>query len=99
MSDKKVRVVAKVLSLPDKVEEMKSVLKTLTEKTRQEAGCIRYDVLQNKDNPADFTMVEEWETQESINAHFEAAHFKEAVDLQKSLLSEEANIGFYDLLC
>jgi quinol monooxygenase YgiN len=98
MPDSKVRVVAQVKSLPDKVDEMISVLKVLTEKTRQEVGCIRYDVVQNKEDPTDFIMVEEWENQTVLNAHFEAAHFKEAVEQQKSLVSVEPTVGFYNLL-
>ena len=94
MVDNKVRVIAKVISLPDKVEEMKAVLKVLNEKTRAEAGCIRYDVVQNKQDPTDFVMVEEWESQAFLDAHFETAHFKEAVEKQKSLVSVEPTVGF-----
>lgn len=98
MPDSKVRVVAQVKTLPDKVEEMISVLKVLTEKTRQEVGCIRYDVVQNKEEPTEFLMLEEWESQTVLDAHFEAAHFKETVEKQKSLVSTQPIVGFYNLL-
>jgi quinol monooxygenase YgiN len=77
---------------------MISVLKILTEKTRQEVGCIRYDVVQNKEEPTEFMMLEEWESQTVLDAHFEAAHFKEAVEKQKSLVSTQPIVGFYSLL-
>jgi quinol monooxygenase YgiN len=64
-----IRVVAHIATLPDKVEEVKSVLLRIIEPTRQEDGCIVYELLQNQKDSTDFTFVEEWESQELLNAH------------------------------
>jgi quinol monooxygenase YgiN len=58
MSKTTIRVVARVVALPDKVEEVKSVLIGLIEPTRKEDGCIIYELLQNHADPTDFTFVE-----------------------------------------
>ncbi|MDQ2856133.1 MAG: antibiotic biosynthesis monooxygenase, partial [Acidobacteriota bacterium] len=62
MSQNTLRVVARIMALPDKVDEVRSLLEALVEPTRNEAGCISYELLQNKSDPADFTFVEEWTT-------------------------------------
>lgn len=42
--------------------------------TRAEDGCIRYDLMQNIEDPDRMTFVEEWESREHLSAHFETAH-------------------------
>jgi hypothetical protein len=54
MSKTRVRVVARVVAVPDKVEEVKSILLGLIEPTRQEEGCIVYELLQNQKDPKRF---------------------------------------------
>ncbi len=98
MSKTTVRVVARIVSLSDKIEEVKSILTTLTELTRQENGCIVYDVLQNKNDPTDFTTVEEWANQASLDIHLSSTHLKQAQERLKTLIAIEPSIGFYRLL-
>lgn len=45
--------------------------------TRAEAGCIRYDLMQDIGDPQHLTFVEEWESREALAAHFETAHMAE----------------------
>ena len=47
MTTQSVRVVARIIALHDKVEETKAMLMALIEPTRQEAGCLQYQLLQN----------------------------------------------------
>ena len=98
MSTTTVWVVARVVSLPDKIEEVKSILTTLTQLTRQEKGCIVYNVLQNKNDPTDFTTVEEWENQASLDIHLSSTHLKQAQSQLNSLIALEPSISFYQLL-
>ncbi len=45
MTKTTIRVVARVVALADKVDELKLVLMRLIEPTRQEKGCIIYELL------------------------------------------------------
>lgn len=98
MSKTKIRVVARVVALPDKVEDVKSVLLGLIEPTRQEDGCIVYELLQNQDDPTDFTFVEEWESQALLDAHLASAHLAEADAKLEGLVAAEPDIRIYRLL-
>jgi len=51
--------------LSDKEEE--ELFCGLIEPTRKESGCISYELLQNRDDPTDFTFVEEWEKPRTID--------------------------------
>ncbi len=98
MSKTTIRVVARVVALPDKVEEVKSVLLGLIEPTRKEQGCIVYELLQNQADPTDFTFVEEWESQALLEAHLASAHIEEAESQLDGLIAAEPDIRLYQLL-
>ncbi|PCH45767.1 MAG: antibiotic biosynthesis monooxygenase [Hyphomicrobiales bacterium] len=43
--------------------------------TRQEAGCISYDLSQSVEDENVFTFVERWENRTALDAHFTMPHF------------------------
>lgn len=98
MSNTSIRVVARVVALPDKVEPVKSVLLGLIEPTRKEEGCRVYELLQNQNDPTDFTFVEEWESQSLLNTHLESAHIAAAVSQLEGLIATEPDIRMYQVL-
>lgn len=98
MSKTTVRVVARVVALPDKVEQVKSVLLELLNPTRQETGCIVYELLQNHEDSTDFTFVEEWESQALLDTHLASAHIAKAESQLEGLVAAEPDIRLYRLL-
>jgi quinol monooxygenase YgiN len=98
MSKTTIRVVARVVSLPDKVEEVKSILTGLIEPTRKEDGCIVYELLQNHEDSTDFTFVEEWESQALLDVHLASTHIKEAGSQLEGSIAAEPDIRVYRLL-
>ncbi|MCU0515755.1 MAG: antibiotic biosynthesis monooxygenase [Oscillatoria sp. Prado101] len=98
MSDTGVRVVARVVALPEKLEEVKAVVTGLVEPTRKEAGCISYELLQNQDDPTDFTFVEEWESRELLDAHLNSPHLQEAGAKLNGIAAAAPDIRFYTLI-
>ena len=59
-------------SLPDFIDAAKACIAA----TRQEAGCISYDLHQSLTDENTLVFVERWENRESLDGHFNAAHFK-----------------------
>ncbi len=95
MSKTTIGVVARVVALPDKVEQVKSILTGLIEPTRQEDGCIAYELWQNHEDSTDFTFVEEWESKALLDAHLASAHIRKADSQLEGLLVAEPDIRFY----
>lgn len=95
MTDNSLRVVARIKAEPDKVEEVRALLTGLIEPTRQESGCVSYELLQNREDPTDFTFVEEWTGQSAFAAHFETEHMKDALPKVPDLTSEAPDIRTY----
>ncbi|HBB34740.1 MAG TPA: antibiotic biosynthesis monooxygenase [Cyanobacteria bacterium UBA8803] len=96
MSNLTVRVVARLIALPEKVEELKTILSSLIEPTRAEEGCIEYELFQNQADPTDFTFVEEWATGALLDAHLASTHIQAAIAQLEGLLAAAPDIRRYD---
>ena len=93
-----VRVVAHVTSLPDKIEETKALLMGLIAPTRKEAACITYELLQNNADPAQFTFVEEWESDAGLEEHLKTPHLVAAIAKMPVLMAGPPDIRRYSLV-
>ncbi len=67
-------VVANIHAKADKVDLVRAELLKLVPITRAEAGCIQYDLHQDKENPAHFLFYENWESRELWHTHMNAPH-------------------------
>ena len=43
----------------------------MIEPIRNENGCISYEMLENRSDPTEFTFVEEWTNDETLEAHLQ----------------------------
>ena len=98
MSKPTLRVVARLVAFPNKVEELKSLLLSIIEPTRKEPGCIKYELLQNQADPTDFTFVEEWESTALLDTHLGSTHIQVAVLKLEGLAVSPPDIRRYQLL-
>ncbi|MFG0330384.1 MAG: putative quinol monooxygenase [Phycisphaerales bacterium] len=76
-------IVATIRSRPEKVNLVRAELEKLVPITRDEAGCLQYDLHQDRDDPARFLFYENWESRELWLAHMNAPHlqsFQRATD-------------------
>ena len=74
MGKEAVGVVARIVARPESIDHVKSVLSRAVAPTRQEHGCIVYDLMQNTADSADFTFYEEWTDTAALDAHSKAPH-------------------------
>ena len=95
MPDNSLRVVARIKARPDKVDEVRELLGGLVGPTREEAGCVSYELLQNRADPTDFTFVEEWKSAADLEAHFATEHLQNATRKIEGLVAEEPDIRTY----
>jgi quinol monooxygenase YgiN len=72
-----IRVVAHFKPKPGKLEEARRLLLGFTQPTRAEKGCVFYDLHENLKDPEDLTFIEEWDTDEDLDAHGLSTHIQE----------------------
>ena len=62
------------ISFRPKKDEGIAALRQIADPSRQEAGNLRYDLLQQSSRPNHLTLVEAWRDHKALEAHEAAAH-------------------------
>jgi quinol monooxygenase YgiN len=92
------RVVARIKAKTDKIEQVREALVGLVAPTRSEPGCITYQLLQNRDDPTDFTFVEEWDSDSALGSHAASDHIKTTRTKLKKIVEEAPDIRTYGVI-
>lgn len=61
--------------------------------SRQEEGCLRYDLFQSNDNPAVFYTYEEWTGQDTLDSHAHTTHFKTLIAEVKDAVAQPTDLA------
>ena len=91
-----IRVVATLTINPDKFEEVMTIATELVRLTREEKGCVNYDLVQSIEEAHQLALIEAWETKEDLDAHCETEHFLELLPQIGTLCSEEPTISVFN---
>jgi quinol monooxygenase YgiN len=86
------RIVATMNAPEGKADELRAVLESLVEPSRSDPGCLQYQLLENLDNPNQFTFIEEWQDDEALTAHAQADHFKAGMGKLAGLLADRPEL-------
>lgn len=68
-------VIANIQVKPEHVEAFRAACVENSKGSLQEPGCLRFDVLQQNDDPTKFALHEVYRTPEGFLAHKETAHY------------------------
>ena len=98
MSETSLRVVARVTAKPEKIDEVRELLVSLVDLTRQESGCLSYELLQNRKDPTDFTFVEEWSSDAAFESHSIADHIRAVGPKLQPIVTEAPDIRVYSVV-
>jgi quinol monooxygenase YgiN len=72
----------------DAVEAFRQATLVNAEQSLKEPGVARFDVVQQKDDPTRFVLVEAYRTTEAISAHKDTAHYAAWRDAVAPLMAE-----------
>ena len=72
------QVVATIPAKPEAADAIRAALRTLVEQTRQEEGCLSYDLFESAAAPNTFVTVERWRDQAALDEHMRSPHLAEA---------------------
>ncbi len=80
-------VIATLTVAPEKRDELIAAAQTCIKATRQEPGCISYDLTASTTDPGTAIFVERWKTREDLKSHFETAHMAKWREASGKLIS------------
>lgn len=88
----RVRVVAHITARPETIPAVREVLLGFIEPTREEVGCIFYELLQDNTDPCQFTFVKEWASDEALDIHLRTPHLTAGVSRLSTLIAERLDV-------
>ena len=83
---------ARIKASPGKENEVRDQLLSLIGPSRQDKGCLNYDLHQAAEDPALFLFHENWISKGHLDAHLQTPHVKAALAKIGDLLAEPPQI-------
>lgn len=88
-------VVATMHAREGKEDRVRDILVALVVESRQEEGCLQYDLLIGHEDPREFALYEVWESEAALNAHLRSKHVSVAYTFSAELCDEEPKVIAY----
>lgn len=98
MSAKKVTVLARVRAKTGMEDKVRDAVMALVGPTRQEAGCINYDLHRSLDDSATLFLYENWISKEDLDTHLQMPYLKDFLGKADELLAEPVNITLWEMI-
>jgi quinol monooxygenase YgiN len=85
---KHLTVIATIKAKPGRSDELKRELLQLIAPTRQEDGCINYDLHQDSEDPSTFVFYENWTSLAALEKHLQSPHILSYLEKEEQLLAD-----------
>lgn len=95
MTSLEITVIAKISARAGKERETLSALTGLLDPTRQEDGCLQYDLHTSPHTPNQFLFVERWTSEAALAKHAESAHIQALRARGEELLAAPTEITIW----
>ncbi len=96
MNTKTVTDVATFHARPGKEAELRAALIGLVATTRQEAGCVNYDLHVSAEDPTKFLFHENWTSEALLEAHLASPHVQALLPRVNELCTDLPEIKIWD---
>jgi quinol monooxygenase YgiN len=98
MADKPVIVYGRFKAKPGKEDELRQSLIDLIAPTRQEAGCISYEMHQQPQDAAQFMSYEIWRSQTDIDQHMQTPYVAAVVARAEEMIELPFELSIWEKL-
>ena len=91
-------VIAYITAKAGHQDRVREALLDLVAQTRNEKGCVNYDLHQSQENTNEFAIYENWNEATDLDAHARSAHLQEFTRIAGHLLERPAEIGKWSMV-
>ncbi len=81
-------VIAELVARPDQATALRDLLVPFAAQSRNEPGCLRYELLEVQSEPGRFLTLETWESQAAVDAHMSTPAIQAAIPLLGPILAK-----------
>ena len=96
MNDKPLTVLAQMKAKPGKEAEVRRELLSLVAPSRQDEGCLNYDLHQSTENPALFVFHENWTSRAHLDRHLQKPDLKAVLARVGQMVAEPPQITLWE---
>lgn len=86
---------AEFIAKPGMIDELISVLSALIEPTRQEDGCLRYELNQDVEHPDRVLFIEKFRNKAAFDVHMNSSYVRHFADNQLPHLVQQVTFKAY----
>ncbi|MGL4454200.1 MAG: putative quinol monooxygenase [Sarcina sp.] len=90
-----ISIIAKCIVKEDKIEDFKVLAKELVYKTKEEFGCVSYDLCVDSNKNNLLVFIEKWNDETCLDSHHKSQHFKELVPKLRLLQEADSQVTIY----
>jgi len=85
-------VIAYITAKAGHEDQVREALLDLVAQTRNEEGCVNYDLHQSQENASEFAIYENWTSASDLDVHAKSAHLQAFAGIVGDLLEGPAEI-------
>lgn len=75
------QLIAEISQVQGELATIRAALQQLAQATRQEPGCITFEIKERKEQPGTFFLWESWRDKTALEQHFEQPHTRNYLEL------------------
>jgi quinol monooxygenase YgiN len=98
MAEKKLTVVARIKAKRGMEKTVQDALMALVTPTRNEPGCLNYDLHQSRDDKGVFLFYENWVTKKDLDEHLAMPYLKHFLGKADQILAEPVEITLWEMV-
>ena len=91
-----ITVIARIRARTGKEPETRQLLTGLIGPTRNEQGCISYDLFAMPDNPGSYMFIETWQSRKHLSVHLQQPHVQALIKRSDELLAEPLDVSLWE---
>lgn len=98
MATGKVTVIARCKAKPGLEQRVRDEILALVDPTREEAGCINYDLHVSAEDPRQFMLYENWTSKQALEEHLATPYLERFKGLAGELLEGPIDIALFGMI-
>ncbi|MDQ7781744.1 MAG: putative quinol monooxygenase [Desulfomonilaceae bacterium] len=98
MADKKITVIANFRAKPGMEDKVREAVMNLVGPTRNEAGCINYDLHVSLQDKGRLMLYENWIGKKALDEHLEMPYLKDFLVKSGDILAEPVEIVLWEMV-
>ena len=95
--DKSITLLALITAKDGRDDAFMEALQELILRTTQEQGCIEFRLMQDKENSAEFMLLEKWADEDSWKGHMKKDHVKKFLSNMEQLVEKFQGRSFVEI--